>query len=203
MPLNLTASVSLLYLKPLQSSQWTIILGRKFISIVFFPAPLQTSHLPPTTLKENLPDLYPLILDSSVFENNSLISVNTPVYVAGLDLGVLPIGAWLISITLSIFSIPLISPYGKGFFSPLKKYLFKIGYNVSLINDDFPLPETPVTQQNKPRGIFKLISFRLFPFAENNSKNLPLPFLLISGIEISFLPLKKSEVIFFDFIISL
>ena len=56
------------------------------------PSPSQDSHLPPLTLKENLPTLYPLALESGRFENQSLIGPNAPVYVAGLDLGVLPIG---------------------------------------------------------------------------------------------------------------
>ena len=38
-----------------------------------------------------------------------MISVNTPVYVAGFERGVLPIGLWSMAITLSRFSIPLIS----------------------------------------------------------------------------------------------
>ena len=65
------------------------------------PSPEQRSHLPPDTLKENLPALYPLSLASCVAANNSLIGVNAPVYVAGLLRGVLPIGLWSIAITLS------------------------------------------------------------------------------------------------------
>ena len=34
---------------------------------------------------------------------------NTPVYVAGLERGVLPIGDWSMLMILSIFSMPLIS----------------------------------------------------------------------------------------------
>jgi hypothetical protein len=45
----------------------------------------------------------------------SLIKSNTPVYVAGFDLGVLPIGDWSIFIILSIFSIPVISLCLPGF----------------------------------------------------------------------------------------
>ena len=48
---------------------------------------------PPLTLNENLPLSYPLIFASLVSANTSLISSNTPVYVAGFDLGVLPIGS--------------------------------------------------------------------------------------------------------------
>ena len=63
--------------------------------------------LPPLTLNENLPGLYPLVLDSGKLVNQSLIGPNAPVYVAGFDLGVLPIGDWSISIILSISSTPL------------------------------------------------------------------------------------------------
>ena len=41
-----------------------------------------------------------------MFENSSLIGVNAPMYVAGFDLGVLPIGDWSIEIILSMFSTP-------------------------------------------------------------------------------------------------
>jgi len=61
--------------------------------MVFKPAPLQVSQRPPETLNENLPGLYPRAFDSGKTENNFLISSKTPVYVAGLLLGVLPIGA--------------------------------------------------------------------------------------------------------------
>ena len=71
------------------------------------PSPSQASHLPPLTLKENLPGLYPLVLDSGRLVNQSLIGPKAPVYVAGFDLGVLPIGDWSISIILSINSTPL------------------------------------------------------------------------------------------------
>ena len=71
------------------------------------PSPSQASHLPPLTLKENLPGLYPLVLDSGRLVNQSLTGPKAPVYVAGLDLGVLPIGDWSISIILSINSTPL------------------------------------------------------------------------------------------------
>ena len=58
---------------------------------------------------------YPLILASLVFANTSLISSNTPVYVAGLLLGVLPIGSCDTFITLSTCSRPFIVLYLPGF----------------------------------------------------------------------------------------
>ena len=45
----------------------------------------------------------------------SLIKSNTPVYVAGFERGVLPIGDWSIFIILSIFSIPFILYHLPGF----------------------------------------------------------------------------------------
>jgi hypothetical protein len=42
------------------------------------------------------------------------MKVKSPVYVAGFDRGVLPIGDWSISITLSINASPSIDPYGRG-----------------------------------------------------------------------------------------
>ena len=64
-------------------------------------------HLPPFTLKLNLPGLYPLTLDSGRTEKRSRICVKTPVYVAGLERGVLPMGLWSMLIALSIWWIPL------------------------------------------------------------------------------------------------
>ena len=108
LPLYFTSSVSRLYLLPSHTSQGTYTSGRKCISILIIPSPEQASHLPPLTLKLNLPFLYPLSLASEVDAKRSRIISNTPVYVAGLDLGVRPIGDWSILITLSSCSIPSI-----------------------------------------------------------------------------------------------
>ena len=78
-PLYFTASVSGLYLLPLQSLQRTYTLGRKFISMVCTPAPRQVSQRPPFTLNENRPALNPLILASGVLSNNLRISPKTSV----------------------------------------------------------------------------------------------------------------------------
>ena len=91
-PLYLTSRVSLLYRFPPHTSHGTYTSGRKFISILMIPSPQQFSHLPPFTLKLNLPFLYPFAFASVVAANKSLIISNTPVYVAGFDLGVLPMG---------------------------------------------------------------------------------------------------------------
>lgn len=51
--------------------------GKKFISMVFIPAPPQVSHLPPFTLNENLPGLYPRIFASGKAANKFRMSSNT------------------------------------------------------------------------------------------------------------------------------
>ncbi len=79
-----------------------------------YPSPEQDSHRPPFTLKENLPALYPLLRASGTWANNSLMGVNVPVYVAGLLLGVLPIGDWSMLTTLSICSKPSMILYFPG-----------------------------------------------------------------------------------------
>ena len=48
-----------------------------------------------------------------------------------------------------------------------------MGYKVSLIRVDFPLPDTPVTQTRQFKGIVILTSFRLFPEALLILKVLP------------------------------
>ena len=80
-----------------------------------------------------------------------------PVYVAGLDRGVLPIGDWSISIILSTNSVPLKPLNGFGIFLDLLLFnvRFKALYKVCNIRVDFPLPETPVTHVKLPKGIFK------------------------------------------------
>ena len=71
-------NVSGLYLDPLQSSHMTYTSGKKYISTFIVPSPLHDSHLPPGTLKEKRPGLYPRIFDSSVREYRFLIISNTP-----------------------------------------------------------------------------------------------------------------------------
>src|SRR6187402_2619361 len=92
LPLNRTSNVSRLYRLPLQVSHGTYTSGKNSISIRRSPAPSHVSHRPPFTLKENLPVLYPRIFASGICANKSRMSVNAPVYVAGFDRGVLPMG---------------------------------------------------------------------------------------------------------------
>ena len=58
-----------MYLFPLHISQVIETSGKKFISNFIEPPPLQASHLPPLTLNEKCPGLYPLSLDNLVSEN--------------------------------------------------------------------------------------------------------------------------------------
>ena len=193
-PLYFTSNVSLLYLLPLQTSHGTYISAKKCISIFSTPSPLQASHLPPCTLKLNLPLSYPLIFASLVPAKISRIISNTPVYVAGFERGVLPIGDWSIFIILSIFSIPLISSHFPGFsVAPLISLASDL-YKTSFTRVLFPEPETPVTQTNCPSGNFTFTFFKLFSVAPFTSIALPLDFLLFFGTCICFLPLKYCPV---------
>ena len=85
-----------------------------YLSIVRQPLPPQASQRPPRTLNEKRPGLYPRILASGNATNRLRMSPKTPVYVAGFDRGVLPNGDWSTVTTLSMFSMPIISPYGNG-----------------------------------------------------------------------------------------
>ena len=113
-PLKRTSSVSRLYLLPLHDSQGMCTSGRKSISINFIPPPSQFSHLPPFTLNENLPGLYPLIFASGNSLKRDRISVKTPVYVAGFERGVLPMGDWSTSMTLSTCFKPTMESWAIG-----------------------------------------------------------------------------------------
>lgn len=95
----------------------------------------------------------------------SLIKSNTPVYVAGFERGVLPIGDWSMFIILSIFSNPLTSLHFPGFSDePFSSFAIVL-YNTSFTSVDFPEPETPVTHVNTPSGNLTLMFFRLFSVA--------------------------------------
>ena len=121
---------------------------------------------------------------SFVSVNTSLISSNTPVYVAGLLLGVLPIGDCDISTILSILSIPFIFLYFPGFVFDLYRLFAIILYSISFTKVDFPDPDTPVTHINFPSGNFTFIFFKLFSSAPNISIYFLFPFLLFLGTSI-------------------
>ena len=54
---NSISNASELYRLPKQESQGTVTSGKNCISIWIYPSPSHDSHLPPLTLKENLPGL--------------------------------------------------------------------------------------------------------------------------------------------------
>ena len=68
----------------------------------------------------------------------SRIKSNTPVYVAGFERGVLPIGDWSILIILSIFCNPFTALHLPGFsFAPFNSFAIVL-YRISFTNVDFP-----------------------------------------------------------------
>ena len=180
LPLHSTSSVSLVYLLPLHTSQVTQTSGRKFISSFVEPAPWHASQRPPLTLKENCPGSYPLSFASGVDAKRDLMGPNAFVYVAGLDRGVLPIGDWSMTITLSTFSIPSTESWLPGVSSVPWSSLFRIGAIVPVTKDDLPEPETPVTATMQPRGIPTSMSWRLFCLAPLTTSHLSL-----SGVALS------------------
>ena len=81
---------------------------------------------------------------------------------AGFDRGVLPIGDWSMSITLSSLSLPVMFLCFPGMVLARFKSLASLLYRISLTSELLPDPETPVTQVTTPRGISTEIFFRLF-----------------------------------------
>lgn len=68
----------------------------------------------------------------------SRIKSNTPVYVAGFERGVLPIGDWSILIILSIFCNPFTALHLPGFsLAPFNSFAIVL-YSTSFTNVDFP-----------------------------------------------------------------
>ncbi|MNR00817.1 hypothetical protein D3C85_1166010 [compost metagenome] len=97
--------------------------------------------------------------------NSSRIGVNRPVYVAGFERGVRPIGLWSTLMTLSKCSSPSIWSCAAG--SAVLPYRWRATawYSVSLISVDLPEPETPVMQVSSPTGISAVTLRRLLPVA--------------------------------------
>ncbi len=114
---------------------------------------------------------------------------NTPVYVAGFERGVLPIGDWSIFITLSSFSIPSTLLHKPGIHLAWLSFLARYLYNISLTRELLPEPETPVTQVITPIGNDTSIFLRLFSFAPFTVIK-PTGFLLSCGTGMLFLPLR-------------
>src|SRR3989338_7563745 len=156
--LYLTSSVSFINRLPLHMSQVTYTVGKKCISTATRPLPWHTSHRPPFTLKLNLPGPHPRARASSLMANKSRMWVKAPVYVAGFERGVRPIGDWSIRIERARYSVPLNS---------LQLYILAVRYrlsnfakrflcSISYRNEDLPEPDTPVIATSLPRGISTL-----------------------------------------------
>src|SRR5258708_38045503 len=77
---------------------------------------------------------------------------NTPVYVAGLDRGVRPIGPWSTCTTLSRCCMPVTRVCLPGTIRVPCSSLASALYRMSLTSVDLPDPETPVTATSKPSG---------------------------------------------------
>ena len=118
---------------------------------------------------------------------------NTPVYVAGFERGVRPIGDWSISITLSNCSSPLIDLCLPGMHLARLSCFARLLYNTSLTNELLPEPDTPVTQVITPTGNFTLTFLRLFSAAPRTSTQ-PAGLRRFDGIAICFRPLRYAPV---------
>ncbi len=151
------------------------------MEILLIPSPWHDSQRPPFTLKENLPLSYPRSFASRVCANRSRMSSNTPVYVAGLDRGVRPIGSCPITTSLSIFSSPWISRQAPGFTRSFPRACSTPFVRTSVTREDLPDPETPVTTVRVPRRIVAFTPLRLFWVAFTIFSVLPLPFLRFTG----------------------
>ena len=116
------------------------------------------------------------------------MGVKAPVYVAGFERGVLPIGRWSISITLSRNSRPLIVSQGAGVCLAPFKRIEAVLNKVSIVSVDLPPPDTPVTQISLPSGKSAVTDCRLFPVALTTVSILPFPLRLTAGTAISFIP---------------
>ena len=87
-----------------------------------------------------------------------------------MERGVRPMGDWSMLMTLSKNS----SPSMRSCFPALVLVRFRSApsflYKISLTREDFPLPDTPVTQVKVPRGMDTSIWRKLFSSAPNTFK---------------------------------
>ena len=75
-------------------------------------------------------------------------------------------------------------------------------HNISFTKEDFPDPETPVTQVKVPKGISTSIFFKLCSLAPFIFSFFPMPFLLFFGVSMHIFPLKYFPVMLFSFFIT-
>src|SRR3989344_7082246 len=120
--LYFTSSVSFINLFPLHTSHVTYTVGKKCISTATRPFPWHASHRPPLTLNEKRPGPHARAFASSDIANMSRIWVQAPVYVAGFERGVRPIGLWSIRMARPRESVPLNSA---------QLYVFALRYRLS------------------------------------------------------------------------
>src|SRR3989344_8102181 len=89
------------------------------------------------------------------FTNITRIKVQLPVYVAGFERGVRPIGDWSIRMARPRYSVPVnvlqLKISAERYLRSKRacKFLYKISYT----KDDLPEPDTPVTVMSRPSGI--------------------------------------------------
>src|SRR3989338_11054119 len=123
-------------------SQVTKTVGRKCISTAINPFPWQASHRPPLTLKENRPGFQPRARDSVAAAKRSRMCVNAPVYVAGFERGVRPIGDWSMSTVRPRYSLPVneaaLYVCGVRYFRSRRER--RLRWSISYIKVDFPEP---------------------------------------------------------------
>ena len=122
--------------------------------------------------------------------NKVRIRSKVPVYVAGLDRGVRPMGLWSMLITLSMCWVPVIRSWARGRSRAPISFLARALYRMSLIRVLLPLPLTPVTTVRVPRGMDTSMSFKLLARAPLMVSFFPLPFRRWAGTGIFFRPLR-------------
>src|SRR5690606_38390273 len=130
---------------PRLNSQGTKSSSRKFISILIVPSPAHASQRPPLTLNENRPGPYPRTFASSVSAKILRMRSQTPVYVAGFDRGVRPIGPWSTCTTLSRCSRPSTRRCRPATCRAPLRWLAITVYRMEFTSVDLPEPDTPDT----------------------------------------------------------
>src|SRR3989344_3885665 len=164
--LYFTSNVSFIKRLPLHTSQVTYTVGRKCISTATKPLPWQASQRPLFTLNETRPGPQARARASSDIANISRMCVHAPVYVAGFERGVRPMGDWSINIARPRYSVPVNSfaLYVLAVRYRLSKRACRLRCRISYRNVDFPEPETPETTTNFASGTstFRFSTLNLF-----------------------------------------
>ncbi len=111
-----------------------------------------------------------------------------------MDRGVRPMGLWSMLMTLSRYSSPsrAVCFPGRHFirFRSAPSRLNKISFT----SEDFPDPDTPVTQVSVPRGMSTSMPRRLFSAAPRTVSSFPPPRRRVSGTAIYRFPLRYCPV---------